>query len=98
MASLSSTCKVSALLHLPGLQCPPLAHAAGSRQGELCPCPAGGTRRSHCRGTVPSAAEGLSPAQGVLLLLHRAEPNVCQLRGEGLGPGACSAAGAAAVH
>lgn len=58
MASLSSTCKVSALLHLPGLQCPPLAHIAGTRQGELCPCPAGGARRSHRRGAVPSAAKG----------------------------------------
>lgn len=72
------------------MQCSALQRMVKRTRGEKA-VPGAGPRCSH-------AAGGLPPAQGVPVLLCRAEPDVCRLCGEDLRPDACSTARAAAVH
>lgn len=82
--------KAEHVLRLLVMQCSALQRMVKRTRGEKA-VPGAGPRCSH-------AAGGLPPAQGVPVLLCRAEPDVCRLCGEDLRPDACSTARAAAVH
>lgn len=63
MVSLSSTCKVGAPLHLPGLHRAPLSHCTGHQREGCVPI-----TLEVQEGSLPSSQSLLSPTYGLLML------------------------------